>query len=134
MLEHGLDADALLDSHGDLILDDEDVPLVVQFLNEASPRGALPEPPPHELTAAERDNVASGVRSLLQTGRASIGQPPRRCEAQIVTFWHGDSILEVRHAAGSIASLTRIPRRPRSQDSDLLFSLLARHVAELPER
>jgi hypothetical protein len=34
MTQHGLDADALLDAEGNLVLDDADVTLVVQFLNE----------------------------------------------------------------------------------------------------
>lgn len=86
----------------------------------------LQERPRRELTAAQRDDVAAAVGSLLQTGRAAIGAGPGHCEAKIVRFWHGDSILEVSHTSGS--SGTRISRRASSQD---LFSELAHLVTEL---
>jgi hypothetical protein len=86
----------------------------------------LPAPPRRELTSAQRDEVAAAVTSLLDTGHAAIGEGPRRAEAQIVKFWHGDSILEVGRGSGS--TLTRIARRPTAHDRKELFSLLARQL------
>ena len=92
---------------------------------------AEPKRSRRELPPLERDGLTAAVTSLLDTGSAAIGEGPERCKAKIVRFWHGDSILEVSHRSGS--SLTRIPRRPTSQDRATLFSVLAHHVADLTD-
>ncbi|MDQ2756463.1 MAG: hypothetical protein M3Y71_07855 [Actinomycetota bacterium] len=71
--------------------------------------------------------TAAAGSQLIELGRTTIHWGGRDLSAHIVTFWHGDSLLEISvHASGRIpsSSTTRVPRGLSVQHVPMLTQYL----------
>jgi hypothetical protein len=78
--------------------------------------------------SVDSEMLARAVDDLIRVGQTTFGQPPHVARARVVTFWRGDSVLEITGGAGRTVSRARIPRNLGREHDDLLTTYLARHV------
>jgi len=70
--------------------------------------------------------VRAAGNDLIEQGTTAVRADEREMTAHIVTFWHGDSLLEiVVHGSGrGLSSTVRIPRKLTPPDLPMLTAYL----------
>jgi hypothetical protein len=81
---------------------------------EGMPAGSHPDRRAAELAA----------RELISTGAATLHGTTGTLRAQVVRFWHGDSILHISAQDRPSESMTRIPRRLGAEHEQLITDYL----------
>lgn len=81
----------------------------------------------HQRPEVDPAVTAAAAHQLIERGCAAIQWSGLDLRAHIVTFWHGDSLVDITvHGAdgGSSSSTTRVPRRLSAQHEPMLVQHL----------
>jgi hypothetical protein len=74
------------------------------------------------------DALQDAVRELIRHRETTLRRGSTKLSARLVTFWHGDAILDIRVAGPSLGAshLSRVSRQRRAEDEQVFAEYIRR--------